>query len=397
MPVFPYKIKNHLERFPYTTVALIAINLTVYILTTDSLHVLRSEIADHFAFGFGISPWINFFVAKFLHAFPLHLIVNMAALWIFGPAVEERVGSYRFLTLYFFAGFTGSILQAGLSFALFHEVRPSLGASGCIMGLAGACWYLFPWSRVCVWYWIGWFWMGVVEISAFWVVGAYFIMDLLNGFLDPMMGWECNVGHFAHVGGVIGGVLLCILFRSRRDTEVVSELRAVQFEMKDPDRISLPILNARLEEEPENLELLLEITSLSQQQNQPHALDIAMETAGPGLLSTAPDFVLDYLLNRRGRVDLYPPGKLLSLAERMLASGRWGPAVNLYRRLADSLQRTPTGEIAQLRLAECQWSKNRDTAACEQALTEFDRIYPLSLHRTRVETLRRQLRSGLAS
>jgi membrane associated rhomboid family serine protease len=397
MWIFPIKLKSHLNRFPSVTVSLIAINVVVYILTTDSLLLIQTDVLEKCAFGFGISPWIHAITSTFLHGFPLHIIANMIFLWAFGPAVEERIGGFRFLILYFASGIAGDILQAGLNFMFLGRIVPGIGASGCIMGLAGACWYLFPWSPVRIWYWFGWVWMGVVEIAVFWVVGSYWLMDLANGLIGTIQGTTGGVGHFVHLGGALAGVALCVLFRACRDPAAVSELRAVQSEMTDPERITLPILQAHLEEESGDLELVKEIADLSRQQNQSHALHNAMMTAGPDLLSTAPDLVLDYLLKRNGRLDIYPPGKLLALADRLLSSGRWGPAIGLYRRLADSHPGTPTGEIALLQFANCQWTRNGDATACERTLAELDRMYPLSLHRPRIEALRRQIRASLAS
>jgi membrane associated rhomboid family serine protease len=397
MIILPFKVKNHLERFPHVTASLVALNVLVFVLTSDSLLVIRTEVAKSMAFGFGISPWINFFTAAFLHVSLFHLFTNMVFLWTFGPSVEERLGTFRFLLLYFAAGLAGDIFQASLDLAFIGTVRPGIGASGCIMGLAGACWYLFPWCTVCVWYWIGLFWMGVKEIAAFWVIGAYFLLDLFSGGIGALSGRGGAVAHFAHLGGLFAGVAICVLFRMRRDSAAVSELRDAQTDMRNPDRLSLPILQARLEEAPGDAAVLRQIAELSLERNQTHHLDIAMETAGPALLSAEPELVINYLLKRNGRLDIYPPGKLLGLANRLSAAGRYGVAATLYRRLADHFQGSPTGENALFQHALSQWHHYHNAAACLRSLEELERIYPLSLFGPKIQALRGQLRVGIAS
>lgn len=58
------------------------------------------------------SDWTPFLTNIFLHAGWLHLILNMWTLWIFGPAVEDRLGPVRFALFYLFCG-----LAAGLAHA----------------------------------------------------------------------------------------------------------------------------------------------------------------------------------------------------------------------------------------------------------------------------------------
>ena len=67
----------------------------------------------------------------FLHGGWLHIIFNMWTLYIFGPALEDRLGSVRFAILYLLAG-----VAASATHALFNAASmvPALGASGAIAG-----------------------------------------------------------------------------------------------------------------------------------------------------------------------------------------------------------------------------------------------------------------------
>ena len=89
------------------------------------------------------SDWTPFLTNIFLHGGWLHLILNMWTLWIFGPAVEDRLGPGRFTLFYLFCG-----VAAGLAHALAnpHSVVPALGASGAIAGVIG-CYLPAPRQR----------------------------------------------------------------------------------------------------------------------------------------------------------------------------------------------------------------------------------------------------------
>src|SRR5712691_5195679 len=71
--------------------------------------------------------------AAFLHYGPIHLLMNMVALYWFGSLLEQRIGSGKFLLLYLVSGLAGS---AGA--LLLDPLKPTVGASGAIFGILGA-------------------------------------------------------------------------------------------------------------------------------------------------------------------------------------------------------------------------------------------------------------------
>ena len=77
--------------------------------------------------------WWRLFTAMFLHYGPLHLGLNMLALYWFGTAVEGAIGHLRFLAIYLAAGLAGS---AGA--LILTPNTPTVGASGAIFGILGA-------------------------------------------------------------------------------------------------------------------------------------------------------------------------------------------------------------------------------------------------------------------
>ena len=86
-------------------------------------------------------PYVMFLSYGFLHGGLVHLTVNMLTLWSLGAAVIARVGAWGFALLY-----VASILGGALGFGLLAEtLRPMVGASGALFGLAGG---LLAWNYV---------------------------------------------------------------------------------------------------------------------------------------------------------------------------------------------------------------------------------------------------------
>jgi membrane associated rhomboid family serine protease len=75
-----------------------------------------------------LRPW-SVVTYMFLHGGLMHLAFNMFALYIFGPRVEERIGSRRFSTLYFVSGISGALLSF-----VFSPGAALVGASGGVAG-----------------------------------------------------------------------------------------------------------------------------------------------------------------------------------------------------------------------------------------------------------------------
>jgi len=96
------------------TKALIAINVAVYLaelLTGGGVNGTGSTIyVKGVLFGPFLEQgeWWRLMTAAFLHYGPLHLILNMVALYWFGSLLEERIGSGRFLLVYLVSGLAGS-------------------------------------------------------------------------------------------------------------------------------------------------------------------------------------------------------------------------------------------------------------------------------------------------
>jgi rhomboid protease GluP len=144
-------------------------------------------------------PW-RYLAATFLHFGPLHLGMNMLALNLLGPFVEQRLGAWRYLALYLGSGVL-SMVGVSVMTHLAEDPPPQIlvGASGAIMGLVGAtAAILFKlWrrdrNRVA---------MDRLRATAS-ILAFQFIFDLFTR----------EVSMSAHLGGAVIGFLLGLLMR----------------------------------------------------------------------------------------------------------------------------------------------------------------------------------------
>jgi rhomboid protease GluP len=130
------------------------------------------------------------FTAMFLHASILHILLNMYALYLFGYVIETTLGTWRFLTIYFVAGFLASVT----SYLFSDPGIVGVGASGAIFGLLGA-WVAYNLRR------------RDTALGAANLRGALMLiaLNLFLGFTIP------NIDNFAHLGGLFAGFLCGLL------------------------------------------------------------------------------------------------------------------------------------------------------------------------------------------
>lgn len=119
-----------------------------------------------------------------LHGGLFHLLSNCYALYIIGSQIESFYGKSKYLIIYLFSAITGSLLSITLA------NNASIGASGAIFGLMGALLYFGYYYRV----YIGSTWKQRIL--------PVILLNLVIGLIVP------GIDYFAHIGGLIGGVLI---------------------------------------------------------------------------------------------------------------------------------------------------------------------------------------------
>lgn len=86
----------------------------------------------------GAGQYWRLLTAIFLHYGPLHLFVNVYALYVLGPALETSFGTLRFTICYFLSGLGSSAGVVALSRFGLTQTESLVGASGAVMGVVGA-------------------------------------------------------------------------------------------------------------------------------------------------------------------------------------------------------------------------------------------------------------------
>jgi len=183
---------------PVVTYSIIAVCVLVFIIqTVGDLLGLQVTNALRYAGAYSypaalsgaFEPW-RMFTSIFAHANIIHLALNMYTLWVFGMALEPVLGRARYLALFLISGFAGSVGVLLLA----SPVVPVVGASGAIFGLFGA---FFIIQRR-----LGGNGTQMLVLLA---------LNLGIGFLPGF-----NIAWQAHVGGLVGGLLVGLIYVETR-------------------------------------------------------------------------------------------------------------------------------------------------------------------------------------
>lgn len=140
------------------------------------------------------------FTSAFLHADVSHLVFNLLTLYFFAPVVIQYFGSLSFLIVYFISLFCGSLLSLKI-----HSKQPyysAIGASGAITGVLYAAIILVPEARLGLFF--------IIPVPAYFFGIGYLLYSLYG-----MKKQNDMVGHTAHFGGAIGGLLSILILDYR--------------------------------------------------------------------------------------------------------------------------------------------------------------------------------------
>ena len=153
--------------------------------------------------GIGFQPW-QLVTYEFLHGSFLHLFFNMFALYMFGPEIERLLGSRRFTVYWFVCVISAALLQLWVQGMSAGPPAPTVGASGGIFGLLLAFGMAYPRRKLMLLF-------PPIPMPAWLFVTLYGLLELYLG----VFGAGGRVAHFAHVGGMIGGFVLLMIWRSQ--------------------------------------------------------------------------------------------------------------------------------------------------------------------------------------
>lgn len=177
---------------------------------------------------FNLSQLISY---MFMHANFQHIFFNMFAVWMFGRVLEQVWGPKRFLTYYLICGIGAGLIQELVQYLEYAftlsnydsvnlgiaggiipmeeylNMMTTVGASGAVYGILLAFGMLFPNSQMFI------FPLPLPIKAKYFVIG-YAVLELFLG-----LGGGDGVAHFAHLGGMLFGLILIIYWRKKNGNQ----------------------------------------------------------------------------------------------------------------------------------------------------------------------------------
>lgn len=213
-------VKDFIHFYPIVSI-LIVVNILLWFI----VHVLPFKHLFFLGAGHNFSiheygEYWRIITPIFLHGDLMHTLFNSFALVLFGPALEQMLGRFKFIIAYLVTGIIGNIgtYLVNPTSMTFH-----IGASGAIYGIFGL--YIF----------IVLFRKHLIDAGNAQIITTIFFIGLVMTFIRP------GINIFAHIFGFIGGmaigplilnnVLPFSIYRNRRRASTTSS--GVQF---DPNR-----------------------------------------------------------------------------------------------------------------------------------------------------------------
>ncbi len=229
--MLPLRDTQEISIFPVATIAIIAINVLVFIamyvaaytspnpqysltLTYVKYGLVPFELTKGQIIYPTIRPvWLTIFTSMFLHGGFAHILGNMWFFWIFGNNVEDYLGTAKFILFYIAGGVVAALTQVLINPS---SKVPIIGASGAIAAVMGAYFYLFPRSKIKTLVYV-FFFITFVEIPAPFFLLLWFLMQLIPG-LTPS-GSSQGVAFWAHIGGFIFGFLVAVIIKKMKEND----------------------------------------------------------------------------------------------------------------------------------------------------------------------------------
>jgi membrane associated rhomboid family serine protease len=218
----------------------------IFFLATIGLQRSGTDLYELFGlhyFASGNFKVYQFVTYMFMHGSFWHLFFNMFALWMFGNLLENVMSSKRFLTYYMVTGVGAAVIQMLVYYLRIQAVEaqldpeqvalvyqnglealntgmnfidptmanlnilinmPTVGASGAVFGILLAFGMLFPNQMIYVYF--------AIPVKAKYFVIIYGLLELYMGVSNRSGD---NVAHFAHLGGMLFGIVMLLYWRKK--------------------------------------------------------------------------------------------------------------------------------------------------------------------------------------
>ena len=148
--------------------------------------------------GLKSGQWYRLLTSGFLHVGWWHLLVNGLTFYFFAPSTLSIFGTVGFLGLYLFSLLTGNLL----TYFYFHKeyYYTAVGASGAISGIVFSSLVFNPSMKL------------YILPLPFPIPAPLFGLGFLLYSMVGILRNSDRIGHAAHMGGGIGGILITFLF-----------------------------------------------------------------------------------------------------------------------------------------------------------------------------------------
>lgn len=186
---------NPVDLIVYT---LIGINVVLSFMAFNNMSLFQ-KLKFHVGSIKQNKEYYRFISSAFLHGDLTHLLFNMIALYSFGLVMKYFIGPIEFTVLYFVS------LLVGNALAYFYNkdnnAYSAVGASGAVSGVVFASILFYPFGDIIF------IFLPFFPIPS-WIFGILYLLYTVYG----MNKQNDNIGHEAHLGGAVAGVVLAILF-----------------------------------------------------------------------------------------------------------------------------------------------------------------------------------------
>jgi len=203
--IIPIRTDYPMLRRPWANYAIVLANLAIFVLGFNGTATARA-VSDLGLLQADQPRLYQFFTCMFMHGGWMHLLGNMIFLWVFGNAVNDRLGHVGYVLFYLAGG-----VLAGVGYLVLGGSAPVLGASGAIAAVTGAYLILLPRTRVTLLVFL-FFLIVPFEISSLFFIGMQFawnVVSSVNDYVTPTGGG--GVAYAAHSSGYVFGIVVALL------------------------------------------------------------------------------------------------------------------------------------------------------------------------------------------
>ena len=165
-----------------------------------------------------VSMWadeqlLTLFSALFIHTSWLHLLGNMAYLWVFGIPLERRLGWLGMMVVFLFGG---ALANLSVCLRLPELATTIIGASGAVSAVVGAYLGLFPFRRIGMLLPLG-LYLQFARVPSVLVIGSWFTLQLVYTIIGPITG---VVAWWTHMAGFTLGLIYALLTRAAAQVRI---------------------------------------------------------------------------------------------------------------------------------------------------------------------------------